>query len=134
MAYSTYNPSTEAAVARSLSEERDFWRERCRQIEASLIGDAWDVRVRPYTLWETRVLRLLARHEVCRFELLLHALYTVQDREGVDERTLRTVVSRIRTKLPASLSVTSVRSVGWQVNNRKALQHYLDKLSTKNRI
>lgn len=126
--------STSATVARSLSEERDFWRERCRQVETSLVGDAWDVRIKPYTLWETRVLRLLARHEVCRFDLLLHALYTAHNREGVDIRTLRTVVSRIRTKLPRNLSVTSIREVGWEVNNRGALQHYLDKLSTKNRI
>ena len=134
MAETAYARTQQNAVALTLSEERDYWRERCRQVEASVIGDAWDVRIRPYTLWETRVLRLMARHEIARFELLLHALYTVQDREGVDERTLRTVISRIRSKLPASLSVTSVRGVGWQVNNRKALADYLNRLSLKNRI
>jgi hypothetical protein len=113
---------------RALAEDRAYWRDRCRRAEAAMRGSEWNLRLYPFTLYETRILRLLARHESCSNELFLTALYDGHRDIEPSIKSIRTLITRARSRLPRKIRIEAIASFGYHTPHRNALARHLDSL------
>lgn len=117
-----------AIQRRKLAEDRAYWRERCRRVEAAMRGSDWNLRLYPFTLYETRILRLLARHETCANEMFLTALYASHRDIEPSFKSVRTLITRCRNKLPKRIRIDAIPNFGYTTPHKVELGKYLSGL------
>ncbi len=96
-----------------LEEQVEAWRQRAEAAEGVLQGDRWDQPVRPLSLYETRVMRLLAKRDMSGSQLVDALL---PDYPATNDNSLTTMICRIRARLPESLAPPCNVPVGWGVS------------------
>lgn len=117
-----------STIIEELEEQVEYWRQRAEAAEAALgIGDRWDVRTPPLSLYETRVMRVIAERPLTGTDAvrILSAWYP-----NTSNNSLDVLLHRIRRRLPADIApsprLTGSRYAFIEVPDREALRVFLD--------
>ena len=107
-----------------LEEQVEYWRQRAENAEQMLRGTDWDVSIPPLTLYETRLMRLLARRPYTP-NALAFAMGLEYERTSI--RCIYIAIHRIRAKLPERIAPSGTRqySAPYEVPDRAALKAFL---------
>lgn len=122
------------SIIAELEEAVEYWRQRAEKAEQALVDLAgpqadWNRAVRPLTLCETRIMRLLAGREMTG-RALCSAMRRSYPR--ISDNSVKCQLSRIRKKLPADMAPARGTSRGYgsenmyRVENREALRAFLN--------
>ena len=111
-----------------LEEKLEAMRQRAEAAESALRGNDWDKVVPPCSLYETRVLRILAKRDATGEEIVrgLTANY-----EGTNTNSFKSILTRMRQKLPAAIVPPRSAPQGWgcsstyTIPDRDALKAFL---------
>lgn len=115
-------------IIEDLEEQVEFWRQRAEAAEAALgMGDRWDVRAPPLSLYETRVMRVIAERPLTGTDAvrILSAWYP-----NTSNNSLDVLLHRIRRRLPADIApstrLNGSRYAFIEVPDREALKAFLE--------
>lgn len=120
------NPYT--AQIERLEDELEAMRQRAEAAEAALRGVEWETPVRPLSLYQTRVLRILVQRDATGVQLV-QAMGA--DYELTSGNALKAQLSKMRRLLPADIVPPCNVPCGWGVSsiytipNRPALAEFL---------
>lgn len=111
-----------------LEHEIEHWRQRAEAAEAALRGVEWETPVRPLSLYQTRVLRILVHRDATGVQLV-QAMGA--DYEQTTGNALKAQLSKMRHLLPAEIVPPCAVPCGWGVSSvytipdRAALAQFL---------
>ena len=122
------------SIIEELEESVEYWRQRAEKAEKALLDLAgpqadWNSAVRPLTLCETRIMRLLAGRDMTG-RALCAAMRRSYPR--ISDNSVKCQLSRIRRTLPADIAPERGTSRGYgsenmyRVENREALKALLN--------
>lgn len=108
-----------------LEEQVEYWRQRSEAAEMLLHGRDWGTAIPPLTLYQTRVMRLLARRPYSP-DALTFAMQMEYD--DTSKRCLYIAIFHIRNKLPANIAPSLARRncAPYDVPDRDALKAFLN--------
>jgi len=116
-------------IIEDLEYQVEYWRGRAEAAEAALRGSAWEHPVKPLTLYQTRVLRLLAERDMTGDQIVGALLNPY---EATTPNALKAQLSKIRRVLPASIVPPWAFSGSWgnrgtyTIPDRPALRAFLE--------
>lgn len=112
------------SIIEDLQEQVEHWRQRAERAEGALQGRGWDTAVPPLTLYQTRLMRLLARQPY-NADALAFAMGI--DYEDTGKRSIYVHMHHIRRRLPAMIAPTQKlgKSYPYDVPDREALRAFL---------
>lgn len=109
-------------IIEDLEEQVEYWRGRAERAEEALRGKRWECAVRPLTMGQTRLMRVLALHD-CTAAMLLSAVS--DDQPNVSPNSIKAQLSVIRTKLPGGIGPSYGYGGIYTVRDREALKAFL---------
>lgn len=111
-------------IIEDLEQQVEHWRQRAEAAEATLKGNAWDTKVPPLTLYQTRIMRLLARADFSTPALIVGL---GMDYPDTTPECIKVHICQIRKKLRGNIAPASTR--GWntvyRIPDRPALREWL---------
>jgi hypothetical protein len=126
MAYTERNPYV--ARIEALEEELETMRARAEAAEHALRGVEWETHVRPLSLYQTRVLRILAQRDASA-DSITEALQA--DYPGTSTNCLKAQISKMRRFMPREIVPPNAYNSGWgssavyTIPDRPALAEFL---------
>lgn len=111
----------------TLEQERDHWREMALSLRKAFTAPDWYEPIPGFTRLEGRILRLLTKRKFVTFEQMCVALRNGPLDDGPTLGSVKTMVSRCRTKIKkagAEVEIKCVWSNGWQAD-QPALRRFL---------
>lgn len=113
------------SIIEELEERIEHWRQRAEIAEEALHGRLWEEAVRPLSLYQTRILRLLAKRD-----MMANVLFARMelDYPNTTHNALKSQICLLRAKLPESM-VPPLKyrgSVPYTIPDRQALQAFLE--------
>jgi len=107
-----------------LEEQIEYWRQRAESAEAAICGARWNDAVPPLTLYQTRLMRLLARKAFTPEAL---ALAMSLDYPETSKRCVYIQIFHVRNKLPWQIAPSPARKYShpYDVPDRDALRAFL---------
>jgi len=116
------------SIIEDLETQVEHWRARAEAAEAALRGVDWQRPVRPLSLYQTRVLRILAERDATS-EQITNALQ--DDYPGTSTNCLKAQISKMRTFMPREIVPPNAYNSGWggtavyTIPDRAALRAFL---------
>ena len=106
-----------------LEEQVEHYRQRAEAAEAILRGGDWHAKVRPLSLTQTRIMRLLARYDLST-SAIMSALEA--DRPNISYNAVKVQISAIRRKIPDLAPLVAGAPGGiYTVPDRDGLRRFL---------
>jgi len=111
-------------IIAELEEQVEFWRQRAEELEHAVAGRMWSEAVAPLSLYQTRLMRILAKRDT-----MANALLSVMslDYPNTSHNAMKSQICMIRLKLPAHIAppLKHAWSKPYAVPDRAALQAFL---------
>jgi hypothetical protein len=105
-----------------LEQQVSYWRDRAERAEGVLRGQDWQVTLRPLSLSQTRLMRLLAGRD-CTVNMFIDAMCDVQP--NISDSSVKAQLCLIRRKLPIEIAPTYGHGGMYSVRDRAALKAFL---------
>lgn len=117
-------------IREDLEEQVEYWRQRAEDAEQALYGHKWDSVVKPLTLSETRIMRLIARRPMSQHQIAL-VMENYSNADDV-ETLVKVMLCRIRRRLPENIEpIKYTRQFApVEVRDREALRAFLGETDT----
>ena len=120
---------TSRSIIEDLEEQVEYWRQRAEAAEAALQGTAWETPIPPCSLYQTRVLRVLAKQDATGNQIVLALEHNYP---GSTLNTLKAQISKVRRRLPPEIVPPLAYNGGWgnggpvyTIPDREALAAFL---------
>lgn len=108
-----------SGIIEDLEEQVETWRQRAEAAEAALGMGPADLAVPPLSLYQTRVMRMLAERDMTGAQLL-NAL--MPHYPNTTDNALKSFLSQLRRKLPAHIAPPRSVTSGWGVSTPYTIQ------------
>jgi hypothetical protein len=115
-------------IIEDLEMQVEHWRARAEAAEMALRGVEWETHVRPLSLYQTRVLRILAQRDASA-DTITEALQA--DYPGTSTNCLKAQISKMRKFMPREIVPPNAYNSGWgssavyTIPDRAALAEFL---------
>lgn len=105
-----------------LEDQVAYWQDRAERAESALRGRDWDGAVKPLSLSQTRLMRLLAGRD-CSIAMFIAAMSDAQP--NISDSSVKAQLCVIRTKLPQVIAPSYGYGGVYTVPDREALKAFL---------